>query len=271
MPEFSQVVTDYGLTAGVTNLTAVAGNGSANVKGSFTQLVASTSFPGNALKIRLAQNTNTADYLVDIAFGGAGNEVVKISNLLLSSLHITAAMEATIPLFIPSGTRISARVQASTGGLTANVAVQVMALGPGENFKNVPQFVTTYGDNPADSGGTSIDPGGTLNTLGAWVQLTAAAAALHKGLLISTGIQVNAAPAAARWLCEIGIGSAGNEVTKAKFFFEENGSTSSGGTHPMFHYIPIIIPKGQRIAVRSQSSGNDATDRLFDVVGYALS
>ena len=86
--------------------------GAANVKGSYAQIIASTSKRAIAITV-IAQNSSSgAPYAIDIATGGAGSEVVLIGNILLRIEDTLGdARTASFPVLIPAGTRIAARCQ----------------------------------------------------------------------------------------------------------------------------------------------------------------
>jgi hypothetical protein len=105
-----------GFSSGSTLGTTITASGSTNTKGSYSELVAATSrdYMGFFIGTTGASAT-TKHHLLDIAIGAAGSEVVILSNLYI----LTTAMWSAVPTFflpinIPAGTRISARVQSAT-------------------------------------------------------------------------------------------------------------------------------------------------------------
>lgn len=96
--------------------TALNNSGSSNVKGSYTQIIASTA--RDYIGVALYYDRGQADvisppvrFLFDIAIGGAGSEINIVPNLAGRDL----AGESTSVFFvpIPAGTRLSVRYQAS--------------------------------------------------------------------------------------------------------------------------------------------------------------
>lgn len=115
-----QFTTTYGAT-GNTGQSVNAG-GSANTKGSYTQITASTSFHHKFLMlcINAAGNTTLSDaqFLIDIGVGGAGSETVLFGDMLCqeSANHDTFNPNwfGPFPCDIPAGSRLAVRCQAST-------------------------------------------------------------------------------------------------------------------------------------------------------------
>jgi len=94
---------------------------SANTKGSWTQIIASTTKKVVALSALI--DMYGVNSLWDIGTGSAGSEVVLIANVPGTQY----AMEVYhIPILIPAGTRVAVRGQASTASSTALVAVNFL-------------------------------------------------------------------------------------------------------------------------------------------------
>lgn len=249
--------------------TAVTANASANTKGSYTQLIASTGFDANGIIIMLDDMTAAVDYLIDIAVGAAASEVVKISNLLATggTGSIVYGAYYYFPIRIAAGSRISARCQCSTGGNI--IRVSALLLGNSMQGAEGLAVVTPYGDTTADSGGISIDPGGTVNTKGSYTQITASTTYPIRFLVFAIGNQLNNIRTSQSWLVDIAVGAAASEVVKIPNI-PLNCSTSPDIITPQTMCIPVNIPAGTRLSVRAMSDGNDATDRLFDIVLYGV-
>lgn len=134
-------ITAYGVsTAGSTGTTVDAG-GTANTKGSWTQIVASTTTTMKALIVSAIRNTPgtamVADYsqLVDIAVGASGSEQIIVPNMRYLASTQTGGVNTPytagsgtlsglgtlfpriiqpIPCDIPSGSRLAIRQQSTT-------------------------------------------------------------------------------------------------------------------------------------------------------------
>lgn len=258
-PGFAQVVT-FGNT--VTS-------GSANTKGSWTEIVASTAFAADELLLTLGQSNAICSGLVDIAIGASGSEQIIAADILCAGSP-RMATSFPLPLSVPVASRIAARVADSDGAQAFQVRVNLIRSGL---WATPPAGqILTIGANAADSGGVAVDPGGSINTYGAWSQITGSTSAYIAALSVRIGGANNAAPAdsALGFYLDIGVGGSGSEV--AIYEGLPFGSQSAGwyGPNPGM-WLPAGIPAGSRLAARARSNVTDATDRLFDVVLYGLS
>lgn len=271
MPSFplhgAQKTENAGAVTSTSRGTAVTASGSANTKGSYAELIAATAFISSWIWVMIDDVAAGVDYLIDIAIGGAGSEVVICSNLYAGAG--TGSINYgwyLFPIQVPAGVRLSARCQASTASSVARVSAMLFA---GEfDTGSMLQKLNTMGDATADSGGTSIDPGGTVNTKGSYTQIVSSTPRPIKSLVIAFGNQANNVRSSQSWLVDIAIGGSGSEKVILPNI-AINASTSPDIVTPQVTPpLPVNIPAGTRIAARAQSDGNDATDRLFDVILY---
>ncbi len=268
MPDFA-LSSGGGYSLGVGAAIVAVANASANTKGSWVGVVASTSFEADALLVGMAQAGNTLTHLVDFAVGGSGSEQIIAADILHGG-HGRMMTWAQLPVSIPAGSRIAARCQASTG--SAQVQVRVVLIRQGLLGIPAGGRVATLGANTADSGGTQIDPGAVGNTYGSWVEISASTPDDIAALLPRIGNIANSAPtdSAANYYYDIGIGGAGSEVAIVDGFpFSVSSNGSYGGGGPPI-WLPVSIPAGSRIAARAKANVTDATDRLFDLSLLAL-
>ena len=261
-----------GVSAASTAGALLTANAVANTVGNYAQLIAATAFHASGIMLTLSNNnTAAATYLVDFAIGAAASEQILVSGLHSSTggNANTTPVTAFFPLSIPAGSRLAARCQSSTGGAT--IRLHGLLLGGGFGQAIPGSIVDTYGANTADSGGTSIDPGATINTEGAWVEMTATSTRPYRAVLLGVGNQNNAAMSTARWLFDIGVGAAGSEQVVVPDIMVGATAAEDNLFQLLFGPYPVDIPAASRIAVRSQSGGNDATDRLLDAIVYGVS
>jgi hypothetical protein len=152
--------------------TTITANATPHTKGTTpTQLIASTSADSFAIQVHIhnnaSSNVSTAT-LLDIMTGGSGSEVVLIPDLMAGWVLPVSTSNAwrtyTFPIFIPSGTRISARSQSVVASKTCSVAItlyQRPTLGC-----YVGTRVTAYGVSSANSYGV-LHTAGSTSTYGA--------------------------------------------------------------------------------------------------------
>ena len=260
-----------GIDGAYTRIVSITAHASANTKGSYVELLASTARNYDAMMITESYCQGDADYLTDIAIGAAGSEQVIINNIIRSADDIAVHYGGGIlvfPIQIPAGSRISARCQCSVGGNYNRYGITFLA----SNFyKQCAGIVDTYGAAAADSGGVSIDPGATADTKGAWVEISAGITRSAKFIILGTGAQGNYTRRVSNWFVDVGIGAAGSEqVLIPNLVFGTH--TYQGILLPTnTAAIPVDIPAGTRLSVRAQCYVNDSADRKFDAVLYCIS
>jgi len=243
-------------------------SGSANVKGSWVELIASTGIDYNTIEL-FVRTFTAAQLLMDIGIGSAGNEVVVAENLYVGAAGSTRGQMTNmqLPIYIPSGTRISCRTQASsssTGVLCSGVGYSGGIGGTRGRAK-----VIANGADTSDSGGVAVDAGGVADTKGSWVEITSATSVDARELLLITGVGLNSSLSVADFLVDIGIGSAGNEEIIVPNIHLFTDATADVMSHT-FIRLPIQVPNGTRIACRMQSSTTASPDDILDMVVYGV-
>lgn len=256
----------YGAVTASTLLTQIAANASANTKGSYTELVSSTPYDTFEVILHIAQLAQ-ADFLIDFAIGGSGSEIDIVPNLLFSGNQTPSNFSIRLPLFIPRGSRVSARCQSTSGSSTAQVAITIVA---GGMFTTEPaRKIYAYGINTADSGGVQVDPGGSTHTKGSYSEITSAIDADAIGLFIHISQQGRTTNFDLFWLFDVARGAGGSEqIIIANAFFNGNYQPDTIVYPNVLHNL--FIPAGTRLAIRGQCSNGDATFRLFDAAIYIL-
>lgn len=160
--------------------TTITANASTNTKGTTpTQLIASTAADSYGIFVHIennaTSNTNTAT-LLDIMTGAGGSEVVLIPDLmagwLLGALASNARRTYFFPIFIPSGTRLSARSASAVTAKTCVVSLTLLQRPTQLGF--VGTRVTAYGVTSASSRGTDSTSGNSA--YGTSVSLSASTA-----------------------------------------------------------------------------------------------
>lgn len=255
-----------GEVAGSSVGTTLTAAGSTNTKGSYTQLVASTGRDAHWLIIQGRSSLNGTSFLLDLAIGGAGSEQIIVADLLMQGPR--SGITICLPVYVPGGSRLAARVQSNSASATMLCSVLLGSHSFG--MMEPGGVVTCYGQNTGDSGSTSIDPGGSGHTKGSYVQITASSSRKHQGFVLIVGGDKNTGTTAADFLIDVALGAGGSEQIIVPDFYVREESGAFAYT-PYATYFPIPIPEATRIAVRAQCSITDATDRLFDcqIVGVS--
>lgn len=273
MPEFpgrqgASRIQDFGADTANSRGTTVTPSATNNTKGSWVELLSSTDFQALLSAIRLVGDTGGSyDWLVDISIGASGSEQVILENLIYSAKQANAVNSYNIPILIPKGVRIAARAQGSSQG---NVYIEGDLIGPPLLAGNPGQRVTTYGANTGDSGGISIDPGGTADTKGSWTEMVSSTDHLIHQLVLGVGQAGNFQQSTTNWLIDIAFGASGSEQILVPNLQMATNVQGDNLAPAVFGPYPVAIPAGSRLAVRAQCSITDATDRLFDAVLYGV-
>jgi hypothetical protein len=248
-------------TAAGTTLTS---SGSANTKGSWTQLVASTASDISFVQVTVILITSTIG-LVDIGVGSAGNEVVVVNNLIVHDNFDPTVI--SFPLSIPAGTRISARVQCAT----ASNAVAIAMITYDSSYAQIEGAagVDSLGANLSTSMGTTV----TNGQPGSWTQLTASTARDYQGIFALVDFQNKAAsPANTNFpiTLDIGIGAAASEIAiiPTAQMITYNSYDQFFPNAPVL-YTPVNIPAGTRISARLTSPSGTQTEGVTAYGVYA--
>lgn len=248
--------------------TVITASGSTNTKGSYTQLISSTVGDTAAIYVAMTNVSSSGVAIaMDIAVGAAASEQVIIPNIL-SSTNNSFSFGMMFPVQIPSGTRISARIQATTASDTIRASVTLFADAAIGRSGSV---IDILGFTAATTIGTSVDPGGTANTKGAYSQIIASTAVDYSGFCfcLST-LSRTSAGTNSNMALDVAVGAGGSEiiiVPDYQFVTQGTGNAVIPIPSPWYE---MEIKLGTRIAVRSQCSINTAASRTFGFVMYGL-
>ena len=244
--------------------TLVTSSATAQTKGAWTELEASTGFDYKSLTVS-ARRATTGTLMYEIGIGAGGSEEVIIEDTTLNQNQSAFVYGHTMcfPIDIPKGSRISARVQSGAAGASS---MHVLLNGWGSGFLNsagVSRFLS-IGSDPSITVGTLIDPGAVANTDGAWTEIEASTAADFKCAFMvidpaSTTLADN------HWKVDVGIGGSGSEVELVHDMYLSSEATTLE-TNMGVQYLPIQIPKGTRVAVRCLSGSTDINKRRLRVM-----
>jgi hypothetical protein len=225
-------------------------NSSAHTKGAWQQVIASTAANGSWLHVNCtafnASATNTAS-LMDIAIGAAGSETAIASNIAVGGASGTYF---TFPLQIPSGSRLSARIQSIvTGGKTGGITMHVVDAG---DYATSPTSVDVIGTDATTSKGTDF-----AGSSGTWVEAVASTTRAYRAVTFVPSAH-NDDLAAITVLPEIGVGASAAEISFAISRFNTGAGPDSVLTSVPFPIDPHgrLIPAGSRLAVQHNIAAN---------------
>lgn len=270
------LIDTYGEVTSTSLGTTITASGSANTKGAWTQMIASTEHDARGIGISLVTPDDAAsparwDGLIDIGIGGAGSEQVLVPNLLLSAVFEGGnGKYFWFPLFIPKGTRVAARMQCSIASRTCygqiSLGSAVFAWGAQA------QKVAALGANTADSGGAGLSTSASNHTKGSWSEIVASTAEQYNGVLLTFGHRAAAVSSDdSNFLIDIGLGAGGSEhVVIGDIYTHCEYDTEDFA--PKVLFFPVSIPKGVRLAARGQVSNAAAAagNRDIDLLLYGV-
>jgi hypothetical protein len=240
--------------------TLITGHASQHTKGSYSQLIASTTYDSHGFWLSVTDTVlsgSDTSLLLDIGIGASGSEVVLAPNLMAGFRPATGAgYLAFLPLFIPRATRVAARLQGIIGGDTANVAVFLNG-GSSHPRTQIYKGCDAYGIDISDSGGTAHTAGNTSSeSTDANVGTTLSRD--YRAVMLGTGFSGAAANARAyHWELTDGTN------TLCEWFDFINASEAIFGPFP---FAPFEIPlaSGTQLQIQGECSGvADARDVAF--------
>lgn len=253
-----------GSGAAVSNMTTTP-NGTAHAKGAWAQVVAALEEDVSLIVLR-GNGAATSDVArtacIDIGVGAASGEQVVLEGFDIGQSASNPFW--LIPLSIPAGSRVAARVQSS---VTTNCLLSFDFYGAGGlvgGGSHVAKW-TTYGFNAAASTGTAVTPGNT-NTWGSWVQVGTTSSE-HDHWMFTGTMGNNSATTAITYRTQWAFGANSTEAgTQATNGTHIEGpmwtmSTSEAQTMLAFggrlDYCPV--PSGAGIWCRAMASGTAQT------------
>lgn len=250
----------------------ITGHADAHTKGAYTELIASTSGRVSMVRLQFGSTFTSAtatSVLLDLATGTAGNESVIVANIPVGYrvgqvVNEQFPGEIHIPIDIPAGTRIAARIQSEIAtGDTAIVTIQTYGGGRGSSG------IDTMGANTTTSRGVAV-AAGTSSAEGAWVEIEDATTATYAAIGWAYGLDGDADVQGGAVLMDIGVGAAASEVAiLSNHPFRASGAEFVGATGAlMWGLSPVRVAVGSRLAVRLQQSAAGAQN--FDVVLFGI-
>lgn len=223
--------------------------GDSGTPGAWTELFAATTADAHWLSLAWSTTGTTtvaAAVLADIAIGAAAAEVAIISSMAAGGvLATTGFTKALLPIFVPTGSRLSMRLSAAgVHPETSLVMAQLFGASPLTPHRRSPRQLVAIGANVAGlTGDCQISSNNT------YVQITAATTQPFQGLVMSH-CGNDAATLAADQTITLGVGASGGEVTLAEDS-HLTGSTEQYTPRLGFPTIFRHIPTGVRLAAKS--------------------
>lgn len=239
-----------------------------NVKGSWVEVIASTSSEADRIDVsvfNVSISGNATATLLDIGFGAAGNETVVISNVAVggaSNQGTNTGICFSVPVYVPPSTRIAVRIQTSTGNRSASVAI---ALAAGPNPGVTSKTTTTIGTSTSTSRGTNI--GVAANT---WYEIVAATTSQYENLTVVPSFGLGGVTTQGVVEYVFGFGPSGSEETLLTIpcFLTTTERISAEGVGDKM--VRSVIPAGTRLVgkiIGNNSSGMEMTVVATETLG----
>jgi hypothetical protein len=254
----SLLPTDVDRSATVT----VTADSTKDVKGAWTEIIASTTTTTNFLNLSLSGTVSSGfntGMLLDIGIGGSGSEAAVIENIPCGFM---GSMIFQFPIQIKAGSRVSARCAAFIVSDTVSVQATTQSI---PNFV-APTSLTTFGAVTTDSRGTNI-PGDN-----AYIEFVASTSEQYRAIvLVPCCGNVNSALSMAteNSTYTLGIGASGLEsavMTVPVGTVTNESIVLQVGTRTNIYAPESPIAAGNRLAVK-QSVGRAYRDAIiFGVV-----
>lgn len=213
----------------------------------------------------------TANFLCDVGIGAALSESEVISNIGSSSSSgatdstpIVARMES-VPVVIPSGSRIAVRCQSETASGVVRISITGRKMRRATTSNPV-----TMGAVTAASTGTNVDPGASADTKGSYVELEDSTTQIIRQLWVHISGWTDENRVVASQYTDIATGPATETVLIADLR-TTNGGGNDQLTPQYFGPFAVNIAPGTRLTARAESSTNTDGDRDTDVILYGSS
>jgi hypothetical protein len=245
-----------------TSLLQTVTSGNADAFGGWSERITSTNQEADGFLLLIELNDTTMNEIaVNVGIGGAGNEEIIVDSINGQIKADLPGLVFWIPVSIPQGSRVS--VQAATDGVNIDVGVALYLYSASFGSPQGRAGTIAYGmDGTEISEGTTVDPGGTANTKGAYAELESSTSDDITEFIICFGTADNVAHTSCKWLLDIAIGGPGvEEIILPDILVAQHAQEPTKISIP----VPQGIPAGTRIAVRSQCTITDAVDRILTV------
>jgi hypothetical protein len=267
-----------GYVTSSTTGTTVTSHATPGTDGAWTQIIAATANDWYAFTLiqHYGDSGAAGRGLIDLAIGGAGVEFAIVTGLpvcKLAAITRTSSFRLWLPLHIPKGARISARVHRSD---VASLPVRIQLIGETVSTRGLPPFrrATTYGEDLANARGTVVDPGASANTLGANTQIVASTTNPIRALYLAAMKQdASVVSGSATWAAELYVGAGGSEVVIVPevLLWEENSTTDLSHAFGLgMGPFPVNVPAASRLSAKARCNISTAGAREGQLIVLGL-
>lgn len=259
---------------GTPSSASVSSSATSHTKGSWTSLfTTSADLSGIILNVRKTTATDAFGFF-DIALTSSYHIIAE--NLAygeLSNNDNDYVMTWLIPITIPSGTAVYARIQDDTASAVA-YSFDVTEIRGGTTMSSIGKVakIEAIGANTSTSRGVHIDPGATADTWSSWTEVTSSSANDYKAIGIGWhNWSIFHGSGTSYTQLQVGAGAVSSEVGILPSATDD-GIEMCDYYHDRFDSLygpyPVFIPAGTRIVARSQSTDTSQPDRETEFVLY---
>lgn len=217
----------------------------------------------NRLFIKTFDSFSARPGFVQIGVGTVGNEraILELPGTSYGGRHY---VNLVVPITIREGERVSVKVEA---GFAATSFFSMVGWNDPLQRTDL-RYYDVMGQVAIDEL-TIPDPGGTLNTKGAWLELVASTANNYKSLIVTLNGPSSFESTVVEHVFDLGIGIVSSEVVVIKDMCARRTGTSMGRNISIVTYtVDAHIPSGVRLAVRCQADNTTVGQR--DQTGMAV-
>lgn len=229
--------------------------------GIWVEYSASWSRTTNTLRITSSDGTANRAGGFAIGIGGVGSERV-VMEIPAPDYDARSLYGVEVPITIRAGERVSIRLETA-----AAAAFSINLFG---YFNPKARTDLRHSDAMGVVSRTSVtvvDPGATLNTKGAWVEIDATTANNYKAILLRFCNQNSTDTATVNCLVDVGVGASGSEIAILSDLWVVRSGRHMSPSNKWF-FIPAQINSGVRLAVRCQADSDVVGVR--DQMGAAI-
>jgi hypothetical protein len=237
----------------------------------YTELIASTAADYQLIVVSVGNNNSSnadSSTLLDIAIGAASSETVIIPDIAAgfvgSVAQVSGYRHHYFPLYVPSGSRLSARTQSVLTSGSVRVLVQLYGGPRNPDAWWYGHHVTTYGHNAANSAGTKFTPGNS-GAEGTGVSL-GTTTAQHECLVLGVqGHPDDVSWSSVAYHLDVGFDSSSTEWVEGDRYMAMSAATEYIGAAGLLWW-PIFrtVASGTELMVRGECSGT--ADALSAVI-----
>lgn len=258
----NQPVKQIGAATATSDAIEVFSNATANIKGAWKQIISATTYDIEGFYLNGVTDSPDNTFLIDIGIGAAAAETVLIPDVLQTTFEAAGVF---VPVRIPTGTRLSVRVQSDSP--TASTWVQLIPIK--SNFRT--NYALARAQASVNSTGATwgivVDSSASNNTKGSWTQLCSSTNFQVSKLYVKFMSYIGYPTEATVYhLVDIGIGAAASESVLIPDVHILTRNYTQANHFP-YLVFDVDLPAGTRISARCQadSAATNTNDRKVAV------